>query len=256
MGRQWSLSACFGSQGIMWPQVISGAAGNVINAIINYIFLHLLDLGVAWVLWMIMLHDVAGYSIFFPECSWFHWSGSAGANAISQYALAIFLFGYIHLRGLHKATWNGKVKASPLFMDLLFVSKKEKNKFNPYLYLASSSVLCYLQSEMFSRKLQPSQLWMSSSSSSSWRLVQRVPAAVGSLPPTGRAQYADALSGVVAVWDCRIPGRYHQWGGAGSSVRHVSAGCHSIRGNAFASTVPDLAPTRPWWFSFAPCRFP
>lgn len=31
----------------MWPQVISGAVGNVINAIINYIFLHLLDLGVA-----------------------------------------------------------------------------------------------------------------------------------------------------------------------------------------------------------------
>lgn len=40
-------TACFGTQGIMWPQVVSGAMGNVVNAIINYIFLSLLDLGVA-----------------------------------------------------------------------------------------------------------------------------------------------------------------------------------------------------------------
>eukprot|EP00064_Thunnus_orientalis_P015626 superscaffoldBa00002934_g15681 len=33
--------------GIMWPQVISGAVGNVLNAIINYIFLNILDLGIA-----------------------------------------------------------------------------------------------------------------------------------------------------------------------------------------------------------------
>lgn len=44
------LTACFGSQGIMWPQVISGAVGNILNGIINYIFLKVLDLGVAWVL--------------------------------------------------------------------------------------------------------------------------------------------------------------------------------------------------------------
>ncbi|XP_070839469.1 multidrug and toxin extrusion protein 1-like [Chaetodon trifascialis] len=68
------------NQGIMWPQVISGAAGNVLNAIINYIFLNVLDLGVA---------------------------GSAAANAISQYSLAVFLFMYICYRGLHKATWDG-----------------------------------------------------------------------------------------------------------------------------------------------------
>uniref|UniRef100_A0A3B4TFW3 Multidrug and toxin extrusion protein n=1 Tax=Seriola dumerili TaxID=41447 RepID=A0A3B4TFW3_SERDU len=71
---------CFGSQGIMWPQVISGALGNVLNAIINYIFLNLLDLGIA---------------------------GSAAANAISQYSLAVFLYAYICARGLHKATWDG-----------------------------------------------------------------------------------------------------------------------------------------------------
>ncbi|XP_057216529.1 multidrug and toxin extrusion protein 1 [Triplophysa rosa] len=68
------------NQGIIWPQVITGAAGNVLNALINYIFLHLLDLGVA---------------------------GSAAANTISQYSLAVFLYVYIRWKGLHKATWDG-----------------------------------------------------------------------------------------------------------------------------------------------------
>ncbi|XP_056302388.1 multidrug and toxin extrusion protein 1-like isoform X1 [Danio aesculapii] len=68
------------NQGIIWPQVITGAAGNILNALINYIFLHLLDLGVA---------------------------GSAAANTISQYSLAVFLFVYIQWKGLHKATWDG-----------------------------------------------------------------------------------------------------------------------------------------------------
>ncbi|KAG7321297.1 hypothetical protein KOW79_015712 [Hemibagrus wyckioides] len=68
------------NQGIIWPQVITGAAGNILNALINYIFLHLLHLGVA---------------------------GSAMANSISQFALAVFLYVYIHLKGLHKATWDG-----------------------------------------------------------------------------------------------------------------------------------------------------
>ncbi|XP_071773264.2 multidrug and toxin extrusion protein 1-like [Centroberyx gerrardi] len=68
------------NQGIIWPQVITGAMGNVLNAIINYVFLYPLDLGVA---------------------------GSAAANAISQYFLAVFLYIYICWRGLHKATWGG-----------------------------------------------------------------------------------------------------------------------------------------------------
>ncbi|XP_037546016.1 multidrug and toxin extrusion protein 1-like [Nematolebias whitei] len=68
------------NQGIIWPQVITGAIGNILNAIINYVFLYLLELGVA---------------------------GSAAANAISQYVLAVVLFVYICLRGLHKATWGG-----------------------------------------------------------------------------------------------------------------------------------------------------
>ncbi|CAG5945465.1 unnamed protein product [Menidia menidia] len=68
------------NQGIIWPQVITGAIGNLLNAAINYVFLYCLDLGVA---------------------------GSAAANAISQYLLAVFLFVYICLKGLHKATWAG-----------------------------------------------------------------------------------------------------------------------------------------------------
>ncbi|KAM4620346.1 multidrug and toxin extrusion protein 1-like [Polymixia lowei] len=68
------------NQGIMWPPVITGVMGNVLNAIINYIFLYLLDLGVA---------------------------GSAAANAISQYSLAVFLYVYISFGGLHKTTWRG-----------------------------------------------------------------------------------------------------------------------------------------------------
>ncbi|XP_077051448.1 multidrug and toxin extrusion protein 1-like isoform X1 [Siphateles boraxobius] len=68
------------NQGIIWPQVITGVAGNILNALINYIFLHLLDLGVA---------------------------GSAAANTISQYSLAVFLYVYIRWKGLHEATWDG-----------------------------------------------------------------------------------------------------------------------------------------------------
>ncbi|XP_027009164.1 multidrug and toxin extrusion protein 1 [Tachysurus fulvidraco] len=68
------------NQGIIWPQVITGAAGNILNALINYIFLHLLNLGIA---------------------------GSAMANSISQFALAVFLYVYIRWKGLHKATWDG-----------------------------------------------------------------------------------------------------------------------------------------------------
>uniref|UniRef100_A0A8C9YN11 Multidrug and toxin extrusion protein n=1 Tax=Sander lucioperca TaxID=283035 RepID=A0A8C9YN11_SANLU len=68
------------NQGIIWPQVVTGVIANILNAIINYVFLYCLDLGVA---------------------------GSAAANAISQYLLAIILFAYICCRGLHKATWGG-----------------------------------------------------------------------------------------------------------------------------------------------------
>uniref|UniRef100_A0A8C4FF54 Multidrug and toxin extrusion protein n=1 Tax=Dicentrarchus labrax TaxID=13489 RepID=A0A8C4FF54_DICLA len=68
------------NQGIMWPQVLTGGIGNVFNALINYILLYPLELGVA---------------------------GSAVANVISQYLLALFLYVYICWKGLHKATWGG-----------------------------------------------------------------------------------------------------------------------------------------------------
>ncbi|KAM9314778.1 multidrug and toxin extrusion protein 1-like [Pholidichthys leucotaenia] len=68
------------NQGIMWPQVITGAIGNAFNVIINYIFLYPLEWGVP---------------------------GSAAANSISQYLLPLFLYFYICWRGLHKNTWGG-----------------------------------------------------------------------------------------------------------------------------------------------------
>ncbi|KAM6960537.1 multidrug and toxin extrusion protein 1 [Aplochiton taeniatus] len=68
------------NQGIIWPQVITGALANALNALINYVFLYVLDLGV---------------------------SGSAAANTLSQISMAAMLYAYILWRGLHKATWAG-----------------------------------------------------------------------------------------------------------------------------------------------------
>uniref|UniRef100_A0A3Q2YYH6 Multidrug and toxin extrusion protein n=1 Tax=Hippocampus comes TaxID=109280 RepID=A0A3Q2YYH6_HIPCM len=70
----------FFSQGIIWPQVITGAIANILNAVFNYVFLHLLHLGVV---------------------------GSAAANAFSQCVLSIILFSYIFWKGLHNSTWGG-----------------------------------------------------------------------------------------------------------------------------------------------------
>uniref|UniRef100_A0A667YDA7 Solute carrier family 47 member 3 n=1 Tax=Myripristis murdjan TaxID=586833 RepID=A0A667YDA7_9TELE len=67
-------------QGIIWPQVITGAVVNILNALVNYIFLFVLNLGVV---------------------------GSAVANCVSQFALALILYVYIIWKGLHKATWGG-----------------------------------------------------------------------------------------------------------------------------------------------------
>ncbi|KAK1785988.1 hypothetical protein P4O66_017741, partial [Electrophorus voltai] len=68
------------NQGIMWPLVITGAVANILNALSNYVLVLVLNLGV---------------------------TGSAAANVISQYTMAIVLFMYIRCRGLHKDTWNG-----------------------------------------------------------------------------------------------------------------------------------------------------
>ncbi|XP_062966974.1 multidrug and toxin extrusion protein 1 isoform X2 [Cynocephalus volans] len=68
------------NQGIVLPQVITGVAANIVNALANYLFLYQLHLGVM---------------------------GSALANTISQFTLAILLFLYILARKLHQATWGG-----------------------------------------------------------------------------------------------------------------------------------------------------
>nr|XP_023509383.1 multidrug and toxin extrusion protein 1 isoform X2 [Equus caballus] len=68
------------NQGIVLPQIVTGVAANLVNALTNYLFLHQLHLGVM---------------------------GSALANTISQFTLALLLFLYILGRKLHQATWGG-----------------------------------------------------------------------------------------------------------------------------------------------------
>uniref|UniRef100_H0XCY6 Multidrug and toxin extrusion protein n=2 Tax=Otolemur garnettii TaxID=30611 RepID=H0XCY6_OTOGA len=68
------------NQGIVLPQIVTGLAANLVNALANYLLLHQLHLGVI---------------------------GSALANMISQFTLALLLFLYILGKKLHQATWGG-----------------------------------------------------------------------------------------------------------------------------------------------------
>nr|KAF6274266.1 solute carrier family 47 member 2 [Myotis myotis] len=68
------------NQGIVWPQVLSGLVGNLINALANYVLVLVLSLGVR---------------------------GSAYANTLSQFVQTVFLLLYIVLRKLHRETWAG-----------------------------------------------------------------------------------------------------------------------------------------------------
>ncbi|CAH2222680.1 multidrug and toxin extrusion 2-like [Pelobates cultripes] len=68
------------NQGIIWPQVFIGIAVNIINVIINAIFLFILNLGVV---------------------------GSAWANTISQISMPLLLFIYLWTKKLHIETWAG-----------------------------------------------------------------------------------------------------------------------------------------------------
>ncbi|XP_052660624.1 multidrug and toxin extrusion protein 1-like isoform X2 [Harpia harpyja] len=68
------------NQMIMWPLVLSGVFGNIINVIANCIFLYVFHLGIA---------------------------GSAWANTVAQYSQTIFLFLYIIGKKLHVKTWGG-----------------------------------------------------------------------------------------------------------------------------------------------------
>ncbi|XP_057695508.1 multidrug and toxin extrusion protein 1 isoform X2 [Corythoichthys intestinalis] len=68
------------NQGIIWPQVITGFVANLLNALINYIVLFSLNMGVV---------------------------GSALANTVSQFFMAGILYAYMLWRRLHKGTWAG-----------------------------------------------------------------------------------------------------------------------------------------------------
>uniref|UniRef100_A0A8D3DJZ8 Multidrug and toxin extrusion protein n=1 Tax=Scophthalmus maximus TaxID=52904 RepID=A0A8D3DJZ8_SCOMX len=75
-----ALPVSMSNYGIIWPQVITGFVVNLLNALINYIVLFALNMGV---------------------------TGSAVANTVSQFSMAGILFAYIKWKGLHKATWGG-----------------------------------------------------------------------------------------------------------------------------------------------------
>ncbi|XP_057695505.1 multidrug and toxin extrusion protein 1-like isoform X2 [Corythoichthys intestinalis] len=66
--------------GIILPQMYTAAMANVVNLLMNYVFLHWLDLGV---------------------------TGSAVVNAFSQICICASLFIYIHWKKLHVSTWGG-----------------------------------------------------------------------------------------------------------------------------------------------------
>ncbi|XP_056412881.1 multidrug and toxin extrusion protein 2-like [Hyla sarda] len=68
------------NQGIIWPQVITGVAVNLVNAAVNAILIYGLNLGVV---------------------------GSACASTISQFAMSGLLFIYIIWKKLHVLTWGG-----------------------------------------------------------------------------------------------------------------------------------------------------
>ncbi|KAM4047045.1 multidrug and toxin extrusion protein 2-like isoform 1-T1 [Anomaloglossus baeobatrachus] len=68
------------NQGIVKTQIITTIISNAINALVNYIFLFKLELGVI---------------------------GSAWANTIAQYSQAMILFLYIRVKKLHVNTWGG-----------------------------------------------------------------------------------------------------------------------------------------------------
>ncbi|KAM6049200.1 multidrug and toxin extrusion protein 1-like isoform 2-T2 [Chlamydotis macqueenii] len=68
------------NQMIMWPLVLSGTVGNIVNVLANCVFLYVFHLDIV---------------------------GSAWANTIAQYSQAIFLFLYIVGRKLHVKTWGG-----------------------------------------------------------------------------------------------------------------------------------------------------
>uniref|UniRef100_UPI00398F487F multidrug and toxin extrusion protein 1-like isoform X1 n=2 Tax=Pristiophorus japonicus TaxID=55135 RepID=UPI00398F487F len=68
------------NQGIILPQVFTGLVANIFNAVVNYLLLYVLTLGVP---------------------------GSAAANVLSQYCQVVLLFLYIRWKKLYLGTWTG-----------------------------------------------------------------------------------------------------------------------------------------------------
>ncbi|XP_061461261.1 nucleoredoxin isoform X2 [Rhineura floridana] len=68
------------SQAILLPQVVTGMVANILNVIMNTVFLYSFELGVV---------------------------GSAWANTLSQNLQAVLLFLYVWWKKMHKETWGG-----------------------------------------------------------------------------------------------------------------------------------------------------
>ncbi|XP_053521641.1 multidrug and toxin extrusion protein 2 isoform X1 [Artibeus jamaicensis] len=90
------------TQGIVWPQVLSGIVGNSINGLANYILVSVLSLGVST-----GAHSPGTDLAQFQPCSPGFPRGSAYASTIAHVVQTIFLFLYIMLKKLHVATWAG-----------------------------------------------------------------------------------------------------------------------------------------------------
>ncbi|XP_077338389.1 multidrug and toxin extrusion protein 2-like [Lithobates pipiens] len=89
------------NQGILWPQVFIGVAVNIMNAVVNVIFLYIFKM---------------------------EFEGSAWANTVSQWMMSLTIFIYIVGKKLHVETWGGWSK------DCL-------QEWDIYLYLAIPSML-------------------------------------------------------------------------------------------------------------------
>ncbi|XP_077338388.1 multidrug and toxin extrusion protein 2-like [Lithobates pipiens] len=91
------------NQGILWPQVFIGVVVNIMNAVVNTIFIYVLKLEL---------------------------EGSAWANTVSQWMMSLTVFIYIVVKKVHVETWGGWSKDCLQEWDIL-------------LYLAIPSMLMF-----------------------------------------------------------------------------------------------------------------
>ncbi|XP_018419612.1 PREDICTED: multidrug and toxin extrusion protein 2-like [Nanorana parkeri] len=86
------------NQGIIWPQFFTGVAANIINAVVNAIFIYVLKMGI---------------------------EGSAWANTISQWTMSLLLFTYTVVKKVHVETWGGWSKDCLQEWDLEHLCKSQ-----------------------------------------------------------------------------------------------------------------------------------